>query len=169
MSEKEWKMHDVEERRKAVELLKTGLGWKAAARRLNLSKSTVKYWYLTWQAVGEEVLFQVANKKPKYYSIETKIGAAQAIVDKGKTYRETMKEFKIVSETPLRRWARAYAEGGEEALRAKKSKPKRTKKSQVKTEKEDISKREKQLLEENEYLRTEVEYLKKLRALIESE
>lgn len=169
MTKQKWVKHDVSKRKEAAKFFSTGLGWKASARQLNLSKSTVKYWYLTWQAVGEEVFFQVANRRPKSYGFETKLAAVQAIVKEGRTYREVMNEFNIVSETPLRRWVRTYSEGGEDALKPKNRKPRPSKKSQVKGKKKSVSAREKKLMEENEYLRTEVEYLKKLRALMESE
>lgn len=168
MSKKRWKMHSEQERRQAASFFNTGLGWKATASRMNLHNNTVKYWYMIWQAVGEEVLFQVTKKKPTVYTYEQKLGAAQAIVEDGMTYALAMRKFGIKSESPLKRWVRAYYEGGKEALKPRTKGRRPIQKPQVETEIKDASEREKELMEELEYLRTENEYLKKLGALMES-
>ncbi|WP_235715516.1 helix-turn-helix domain-containing protein, partial [Adlercreutzia mucosicola] len=55
--------------------------------------------------------------KKKTYSFDTKVAAARAVADDGLTVPEAMARFGIASSSPLRKWLRAYREGGPEALR----------------------------------------------------
>ena len=63
--------------------------------------------------------------KKKTYSFDTKVAAVRAVEDEGSTVPEAMARFGIASSSPLRKWLKAYREGGPEALRPRpKGRPK---------------------------------------------
>lgn len=59
------------------------------------------------------------GRKHARHSSGTKLAAARAVVDEGMPKTEAMARFGIASMTPLKNWAKAYREGGPEALRPK--------------------------------------------------
>lgn len=109
-------MHDEGARRRAAELFGEGLGYKAVAGLLRISRSTVRKWLYTYRSVGVEGLM-VMGSRHSAYSFETKVAAARAVADEGASVAEAMSRFGVVSTTAMRRWVKAYREGGEEALR----------------------------------------------------
>ena len=153
--------HDIETRRRAVELFVSGKGCWAASRALSVPRGTVRQWQRIYRAFGSEVLLTMDGKQGRY-TYEQKVAAASAVVDGGATKAEAIAEFGIMSMAPLDRWCRLYREGGAEALRPKpKGRPKGSKaKPRGRT-------REQELEERCRRLETEVAYLKKLRALVE--
>ena len=155
--------HDVEVRRKAIELFASGMGFCAVASTLSVPLSTVKEWHHIYHAFGSEVLL-IMDGKQAPYTYEQKVAAARAVIEDGMTKAEAMAEFKIMSLSPLKRWCKLYRTGGAEALKPKpKGRPKGSKsKPQKRT-------REQELEERCRRLETEVAYLKKLRALVEKD
>ena len=153
--------HDLESRRRAVELFDAGVGCKPAAEALSVPRETVREWQWVYRAFGSEALLTMDGKQARY-TYEQKVAAASAVVDGGATKAEAMAELGIMSRAPLERWCRLYREGGAEALRPKpKGRPKGSKsRPRGRT-------REQELEERCRRLETEVAYLKKLRALVE--
>ncbi len=94
--------------------------------------------------------------KHRSYDYETKLAAARDFVDLGMTRQEVMSKHGIANLTQLKKWARAYREGGPEALRPK---PKgRPRKDGIGSP--GPKSREQELEAENRRLRAEVVYLK---------
>ena len=155
--------HDIEVRRKAVELFASSMGFCAVASTLSVPLSTVKEWHHIYHAFGSEVLLTMDGKQA-LYTYEQKVAAARAVVEGGMTRTEAMAKFKIMSLAPLKSWCKLYRTGGAEALKPKpKGRPKGSKsKPQKRT-------REQELEERCLRLETEVAYLKKLRALVEKD
>ena len=153
--------HDLESRRRAVELFDAGVGCKSAAETLSVPRETVREWQWVYRAFGSEALLTMDGKQARY-TYEQKVAAASAVVDGGATKAEAMAELGIMSRAPLERWCRLYREGGAEALRPKpKGRPKGSKsRPRGRT-------REQELEERCRRLEAEVAYLKKLRALVE--
>ena len=110
--------HDVEARKAAVELFELGHGHRSAADALSIPRDTVRQWLYVYRAFGSEVLLTMDGKQARY-TYEQKVAAASAVVDGGMTKPDAMAAFGIMSMTPLKRWCRAYREGGAEALRPK--------------------------------------------------
>lgn len=110
------KRHGVEVRRTAAELFGKGYGSDFVASRLGLSHIIVEQWLLTYRAVGSEVLLAMGTTHRKY-DFGTKVAAASAVIDLGKSKPEVMVEFRIASKSPLNAWCSKYREGGAEALR----------------------------------------------------
>ena len=153
--------HDIEARRRAVELFERELGYKSAARALSLPAEAVRKWQEVYRAFGSEVLLRMDGKQAAY-TYEQRVAAARAVVDGGMTKPAAMAEFGIMSMSPLKRWCRLYREGGAEALRPRpKGRPKGSR-SRPRS-------REDELEERCRALEAEVAYLKKLRALVEGD
>ncbi len=155
--------HDIEARRRAVELFGSGRGYRSVAKRLSVPRDTVKKWQQIYRAFGSEVLLSMDGKQA-VYTYEQRVAAASAVVDGGMARPAAMAEFGIMSKSPLDRWCRLYREGGAEALRPKpKGRPKGSR------PKPGARTREEELEERCRRLEAEVAYLKKLRALVEGD
>ncbi len=154
-----------------VEVVKTVIsgpdGHKRVAARYGLDPSMVRRWVAAYKAHGV-----VGLKKPyALYSIEVRHEAVQSVLTDGLSVNEAMAKYNIPTHTTLQNWIRLYNEGGIEALQNKPTgRPKMSKPLQPSrvSEKplEEMTREE--LLEELEYRRAEVAYLKKLDALIQS-
>lgn len=108
--------HDLESRRRAVELFDAGVGCKPAAETLSVPRETVREWQWVYRAFGSEALLSMGGKQSRY-TFEQRVAAASAVVDGGMAKTDAMAEFGIRSKSPLERWCRLYREGGAEALR----------------------------------------------------
>lgn len=151
--------HDVEARKAAIELFERGHGFESAAKALSVPRNTMRKWLYTYRSFGSEVLLTMDGKQARY-TYEQKVAAASAVVDGGMSKPDAMKEFGVMSVSPLERWCRLYREGGADALRPKpRGRPKGSG-ARART-------REEELEERCRRLEAEVAYLKKLRALVE--
>lgn len=108
-------IYSVKVRASAVDLLDGGLGWRMVADALGIPCETVRQWWLTYRAVGRDVLLGM-GKEHRGYDFETKVAAVRAVVDDGMTKLAVMERFGIASSASLERWCRLYREGGFEAL-----------------------------------------------------
>ena len=148
--------HDLESRRRAVELFDAGVGCKPAAEALSVPRETVREWQWVYRAFGSEALLSMGGKQSRY-TFEQRVAAASAVVDGGMAKTDAMAEFGIRSKSPLERWCRLYREGGAEALRpGPKGRPRGSRsKPRART-------REQELEERCRRLEAEVAYLKKI-------
>ena len=148
--------HDLESRRRAVELFDAGVGCKPAAEALSVPRETVREWQWVYRAFGSEALLSMDGKQSSY-TFEQRVAAASAVVDDGMAKADAMAEFGIRSKSPLERWCRLYREGGAEALRpGPKGRPRGSRsKPRART-------REQELEERCRRLEAEVAYLKKI-------
>lgn len=140
-------------------------GYKRLANQYGLDHATVRRWVKSYEQHGLSGL----QKKFCRYSAEFKLSVLQRMRQEDLSVRQAMTLFDIRGGTGIvRRWERQYHEGGFQALEPKargrplKMPPAKTPKPSLPlTEKSSLE----QLLQENEYLRAEVAYLKKLKAL----
>ncbi|MDR0904140.1 MAG: helix-turn-helix domain-containing protein [Ruminococcus sp.] len=107
------------------------------------------------------------GSKNKVYSAEFKIAVVKAMREQHLGYTEVGRMFEIArsphhGDTAIRRWERIYLEEGEEGLMEEKRGRKST--GRPKKLKPEV---EEDLIAEVQRLRTEVEYLKKLDALVQ--
>lgn len=152
--------HDIEVRRKAMELIDSGYGKTALASALAISLSIAEHWIRAYKAVGKEVFLGMGSKH-RTYDRETKLAAVLDFLEGGLTKQEAMAKHAIASLTAFERWVKAYREGGPEALAPKpKGRPRK-----AGGEAGPPPTREQELEAENRRLRAEVAYLKKLRSL----
>ena len=105
-------------RLRAVQMFGEGYGYNSVASVLGISRYTVRQWWRKCHSIGVEGVLQVGGPSLSY-SYEVKLAAAKAVVDEGATMVDAMERFGIRSHSSLRRWCKAYREGGPETLRPK--------------------------------------------------
>lgn len=162
------KKHSLDLRHEAVKAYLAGnQGYRAVANRFGVGRTALRRWVATYKIHGLD------NQKRHYqfYPIDFKERAVLSVVNGWMTVNEALAHYNIPANTSLLSWIRLYNAGGVDALRNKpRGRPKMSKQSKPKPmpEKplEEMTREE--LLEELEYRRTEVAYLKKLKALVQS-
>ena len=110
--------HDPMVRLRAIELSEQGLGWKAIASTLAISKTIVKEWIYSYRAIGMDSMNMGSNHKK--YDYETRLAAVKDI-ESGLTRQEVMSKYGIASLNTLKNWCRNYHKGGPDALLPKRS------------------------------------------------
>ena len=145
-----------------------GHGARAIGKRFGIhDHRLIRQWLALYQHHGQ------AGLDPKYsrYDAQFKLQVLQRLWQEGLSYSELAALYDIRSRTAIPCWERQYHDGGIEALeprprrRLKKMTSPKPAKSAHKTD-EDSSLEA--LRQENEYLRAEVAYLKKLNALVQA-
>lgn len=109
-----WK-YDVGVRRRAVRMLKAGIGNRAIASKLGVPVTTARMWSRSYGGGGAAAVMN-AGGKHRVYSHGLKLAAVKGHLEEGMTLRETMERYGIQSESSIKRWCREYRAGGAEAL-----------------------------------------------------
>jgi transposase len=144
--------------------LSTGGNARGIGKEFGLGHGTVRRWVQSYRHHGLKGLC----KKHEHYSAEFKLSVLRRMKKERLSYREIEAMFNLRGCGTVSRWERLYHEGGLDALKPKpKGRPKmmKPKLTPPSPNKEDTRTRE-DLLGEIEYLRAEVDYLKKRRALV---
>ena len=102
--------HDLESRRRAVELFDAGVGCKPAAEALSVPRETVREWQWVYRAFGSEALLSMDGKQSSY-TFEQRVAAASAVVDDGMAKADAMAEFGIRSKSPAGALVQALPRG----------------------------------------------------------
>jgi transposase len=149
--------------------LKLGLSDKAIGRRFGVEYSNVRFWRAFYLEYGIEGL-----KKKVYtsYTPEFKISVLKTIETEYLSLVQACVKFNIGSTSVIISWRRAFKENGLQGLECKTKGRKPNMENPNKRKAPKSTKpltREEELLQENEYLRTEVAFLKKLRALAQKD
>src|SRR5690606_13406392 len=141
-------------------------GYRALSQRFGVDHATVRRWIKSYQMHGVEGL----RKKSSRYSAQFKLLVLQRIQQDELSVRQALALFNIRGGVGvITEWKRRYHEQGLAGIQPKpRGRPKKMIDSKppksVTPLVEDTRSRE-ELVKENEYLRAEVAYLKKLRAL----
>jgi transposase len=152
-----------------VELvLKKHYSKTAVSRLKGPDESNIRKWVSFYQCYGKSGLLPRKNRS---YSIDFKLKVLKAIQKDSLSFRETSLKFNIPDAAIIFKWQKDFIKFGLEGLQPK---PKGRSKSMsnYKRKKRKSDKpltREEELLLENEALRCELDILKKLQALIQSE
>ena len=148
------------------ECLSGDRGSKSVAKAHGLGYGQVNRWVASYRHHGVEGL----TKKYGSYDARFKLRVLRHIERDTLSLRQAAALYDIRNPDQMRRWARAYHEGGIDALMSKaKGRPKQMKpKPPPEPPVEDDDRTLEQLRKENAYLRAEVAYLKKLDALIQA-
>ena len=138
------------------------------SKQKGVIKSQVQKWVSLFKKHGQKGLQSAKNQA---YTIDFKINVLKTLSKNQLSLRQACLLFNIPSESTILKWKKDIANFGIEALY---SKPKGRGKSMsnFKRKKHKSDKpltREEELLLENEALRCELDYLKKLQALIQAE
>lgn len=144
------------QREQLVDLFEQGMGSRAAARVVGVSRDAARCLYRRFQLRGRLCLVEKPNKQ--CYSFETK----KEVVERhlaGESKMDLAREFNLSSDQLVKDWVIKWRKGGDEALRPKpKGRPKGSGKPKVLSEEE-------KLRRQVERLEAEIAYLKKLRDL----
>ncbi|SEK15810.1 transposase [Paraburkholderia tropica] len=148
-----------------------GIGATALAREYGVARTLVKQWIAEFQLHGPAGL---QRKGHTQYSAQFKLEALERMQREDLSRTRLQRILGIKDPGAIARWQRQYHEGGFPALlaRPKGRRPKMTTSPPAPPTPPDAepdSRTREQLLKENEYLRAEVAYLKKLDALIRAE
>ena len=156
-----------------TEYLNGNLGYRRLARKHNLpSETPLKNWVRAYKTQGIEGLQRRTRKEA--YSVKFKLDTIQFMKETGASYLETANQFKLNNPSLINRWMKEFNEQGVEGLKPKpKGRPSMSKKPNTNTNKQTKKvdnqlTREAELERENELLRLEIAYLKKLRAFREN-
>ena len=149
--------------------LSGGGGYKALSQRHGMAnRSLVERWVMAYQLHGDAGL----RKKPRSrYDADFKLSVLQHMWENRLSYAKVTLHFKIEGHNTLRRWARQYRENGVAALMPDPSRQhSRMTIPTIKPEpKNNDQLTVQELIEQNNQLRMENAYLKKLQALVQSQ
>ena len=151
------------------EYLNGNIGYSRMAKKYNMPSDTpLKNWVRNYKSQGIKGLQRKVSKEA--YSVQFKLDAIEFMIKTGASFPETAKHFRLNHPSQLFRWMKEFNEHGIEGLKPKsKGRPSMSKKPNSQTrKKENKLTHEAELTRENELLRLEVAYLKKLRAFREN-
>ena len=107
------------------------------------------------------------KKKRKTYRGEFKVEVIETLRKENLSYSETVRRFGLRSDTQVHGWERIYLEEGKEALLVERRGRACAASGTQKGRKPKLDKQvEEDLIAENQRLRMEIDYLKKLNALV---
>ncbi len=165
MEKKKRNKFSIEDREDAVlKILRDGRSCLSVARDLNTSHSLVRRWVSAYKLHGREGL---SFRNKIQYTGDFKLQIIEEML-KSKLSLYEVSAKHLISHSLLSRWRRKYEQYGASALFKEKpiGRPPKMKQKSENKQVNPISEYEK-LLKENERLRAENDYLKKLRALIQ--
>ena len=141
---------------------------ESVSNKKGISESNIRKWVSFYRKYGKAGLFP---RKNCIYSIDFKQNVLLSIENDLLSLREACLKFNIPTDSTVIKWQRDFANFGLEGLQPKpKGRPKSMSNFKRKKRKSDKPlTREEELLLENEALRCELDYLKKLQALIQAE
>lgn len=143
------------------------LGFKLLAKKHDIkSHKQIINWVKNYEKFGPEGLMR--KKQNKTYSVQFKLDVLSFMKRTGSSVTETALKFGLTNPPMLTVWKKAFLEGGAESLDRPKGRPPMSDKAKNRRSNKTIKNKEmtyeQKLERENELLRLEVEYLKKLQA-----
>ena len=143
---------------------KEGKTLKALQSKYGMTKHNIQYLVWLIDKHGFDILRTIKNKE---YSRQFKENAINRVLINNEPIQTVAIDIGLLSDGMLHNWIKKYKENGYnivERKRGRSTMPKVTKKKENETDKEKI----KRLEEENLYLKAELEYSKKLRAVVQA-
>ena len=150
------------------EYLNGPLGYALTAKKYKpLAESQLRRWVRAYKEFGRSGL--AVKKKNQFYSVQFKLDVLNFMKQTGASYQDTAIQFNMNNPNLIAGWNSKFLNQGMEGLEQTKGRPSMSKKTKTTaTKSEKVISREKQLERENELLRLEVAYLKKLKAFREN-
>lgn len=135
------------------------------SKEKSVSRRVLNYWLTLYQQKGLEGLLP---KKTKTFTASFKFKVITAIAEQGISVDQACIDFDIGSRATILNWQKRYNSSGLLGLQDKsKGRPKQMKRKVTKQESDKLLTKE-ELLLENESLKAELDYLKKLHALVQA-
>lgn len=134
-------------------------GFSVVGKRNGISRSMVRDWYRAYSAFGIEGLERKKSKKK--YSLEDKIVILRWMKENNASLSITSTKFRINNPSLISSWVNAYNKHGIDGLSEKKKGSPSMKKKKINNGNSDYVKK---IEHENELLRAELAYIKKLKA-----
>lgn len=154
-----------------TEYLEGNISYGRLALKYNVSSPTsIKNWVQNYKAYGKKGL--EIKKRREEYPVHFKLYVLHFMKQSGASYQETAIKFNLNSPSLVGSWNRKFSKEGIEGLqdmtKEPSSMPKKTEKTTKKRNQTSTMTREELLERENELLRLEIAYLKKLKAFREN-
>ena len=138
-------------------------GYRALAKKFGISaKSMVERWVKSYKEFGESSLERKVSYKT--YPVQFKLDALHYKLRTGESYQNVALKFGIHEPSIIANWMRVWQSEGMVGLSKAKGRPAMSKKQNKQGKKDKKLTKEQGLERENELLRAENAYLKKLRA-----
>ena len=167
METKKYSHYSLETKLEMVRLYDSGLGSTSISKILGLTESKVVYWIRRYVEYGGECLVRGRNK---YHSVVFKSSVVRDFLENNLSFEGASIKYHI-NPSSVRKWVNSVKNGGYETLNGRKQGRPRKLPMKSKSKKESPSldpfAREKELERQLEYAKMEIEYLKKLRALVQ--
>lgn len=142
------------------------LGYQRLAKKHGVkSPKQIINWVKNYEEFGTEGI--IRKKQKKTYSVQFKLDVLSFMKRTGSSVTETALQFGLTNPPMITSWKKTFLDGGAEALDRSKGRPPMSDEAKNRKNKHSDEKEmtyEQQLERENELLRLEIEYLKKLRA-----
>lgn len=135
------------------------------SRENGIERRMVYQWVEFYKRFGEAGLIP----QSRVYSLENKLEVIRYFISNKVSLRETCLQFNIRCNSVLSNWLRIYESAGVEGLSETTRGKHRLMKPKIPKKAPSLQTDHEQVLEENNRLRAEVAFLKKLRALIQKE
>ena len=151
------------------EYLEGSLGCISLAKKHGIpNHSQIQRWIRAYEAFGKDGLRRKQSKQ--VFSVQFKSDVLHFMKQTGASYQDTAIRFKLNNPNLIANWNRKFSKEGIEGLKEKvKGRPPMPKNRKERSEKQVKSLSREELLErENELLRLEITYLKKLKAFQEN-
>ena len=151
------------------EYLEGKLSYQLLSRKYEMPSSTpIKQWVRAFNAFGKEGLQR--KTRIEVYSVKFKLDVLNFMKQTGASYQDTAIKFNMNNPSLIAKWNSQFLKDGIEGLQEKsKGRPTMSKKPKMTPAKGEKTITREELLErENELLRLEVAYLKKLKAFREN-
>jgi len=149
------------------EVLNNGRSAESVSKVFCCDESNIRKWVVFYERYGEQGLISRANRS---YTAVFKLKVLRAIEKESLTLMQACLKYNISDKSVIQAWQRIFAQEGVAGLKPKpKGRPKSMAFKRKKRTSEKPLTREEELLLENEALRAENAFLKKLQALVQAE
>lgn len=143
------------------------LGYDLLAEKHGIkSDTTIKNWVKVFEKFGMEGLMK--KRRKEVYSVQFKKDVLDYVTNTGASVMNTALQFGITNPPLITAWKKVFLEEGIEGLDKPKGRPPMSDKAKNRKSKKTVEEKqmtyEQKLETENELLRLEIEYLKRLRA-----
>ena len=144
---------------------KRGKSVRELSKKYNVSDTVVKYLTRLVELHG----FGIINKKKnKHYTVQEKVRIISRVLENTESVWSIALDEGLPSKGTLVNWVKKYKENGYNIVERKRGRPTMPKKPTKEKKNETLEEKVKRLEEENLYLKAEIEYSKKLRAVVQA-